>query len=245
MNSEKQLEKLRQVFEILEDGKASTQEVAKAFGMVFQVIEALQKKMSQEMKDMDSETKQKHSDLLGEISDMESRVKRMHSDMMKSHSKEMSEMKGEMMAEIERVEDMIPQMPDLSSLEKRVGDVEMREMPKFELPQDLVNEERLAEELEKVREETKTSISNIPRGGAPRRVFIPYRDDLSASCDGANKTFYLSRAPLNDVVFVFGTDFPTILRPTVDFTIANKVLTLTSAVPAPSEGATLLVQYFS
>lgn len=110
----------------------------------------------------------------------------------------------------------------------------------------LKDEERLDKKAIKGLDEELKEIRSLPRGGgAARRVFIPYRDDLSASCDGSNKTFYLSRAPLNDVVFVFGTDFPTILRPTIDFTVANKVLTLQSTVPAPNTGATLLVQYFS
>lgn len=100
----------------------------------------------------------------------------------------------------------------------------------------------LEEELTSIR----TSISSIPRGGGSRRVFQPYVDDLSASCDGANKTFYLSRAPLKaEATLVWGTDFPVILRPTIDFTVANKVLTLTSSVPAPSSGASLMVLVFA
>lgn len=91
-----------------------------------------------------------------------------------------------------------------------------------------------------------TAIRNLPRGGGARRVFQPKRDDLSSLCDGANKTFYLSKAPMDEgTVMVYGTDFPVILRPTIDFTIANKVLTLTDSVPAPSQGATLVCTYFS
>lgn len=101
------------------------------------------------------------------------------------------------------------------------------------------------EKVEGLNEEL-TAIRNLPRGGGGRRVFQPFRTDLSSSCDGSNKTFYLDRAPLDDgTIMVYGTDFPVVLRPTIDFTIANKVLTLTSAVPAPSSGATLICTYFS
>lgn len=112
----------------------------------------------------------------------------------------------------------------------------------------LEEDERLDISAIKGIKELETSIRNsIPRsGGGSRRVFQPYRDDFSALTDGVTKTFYLSRAPLQtETVMCFGTDFPTILRPLIDFTITNKTLTLTSAIPAPSQGATLLVTYFS
>lgn len=102
--------------------------------------------------------------------------------------------------------------------------------------------EKLGNEIKKIRKELVTRTSGL----ASRRVFQPHRDDLSAFCNGTDKTFYLSRSPLKDgTVMVYGTDFPVILRPTIDFTIADKTLTLTSAVPAPSLGATLITTYYA
>ena len=102
------------------------------------------------------------------------------------------------------------------------------------------------EKVEGLNEEL-TAIRNLPRGAmGVRRIFQPKRDDFSALTDGSTKIFYLSKAPIEDnIIMVFGTDFPTILRPTIDFTIANKTLTLTDAVPAPNAGATLIVTYFT
>lgn len=98
----------------------------------------------------------------------------------------------------------------------------------------------LTEELKEIKK-IKTTAS-----GGVRRVFQPYLDDFSAQTDGVTKTFYLSREPLKtDTIQVWGTDFPIILRPTTDFTVSGKTLTLTSAVPAPNTGSTLLVQYFA
>jgi hypothetical protein len=82
--------------------------------------------------------------------------------------------------------------------------------------------------------------------GGVRRVYQPYLDDFSAQTDGVTKTFYLSREPLKaNAILVWGTDFPIILRPTTDFTVSGKTLTLTSSVPAPSQGATLLIQFYA
>ena len=111
----------------------------------------------------------------------------------------------------------------------------------------VLNSRPLARKYVEGLDEELKEIRNLPRGGgASRRVFQPYRDDFSALTDGTTKIFYLTRAPLQtETAMVFGTDYPTILRPTIDFNITNKTLTLTDQVPAPSVGATLLATYFS
>jgi prefoldin subunit 5 len=104
----------------------------------------------------------------------------------------------------------------------------------------------LRQELDKLKSMI-TSVGNSNGkiiGGSGRYVNVPMVDDLSSLTDGSTKTFYLAKAPRNtNTIMVFGSDFPIILRPNIDFTIAGKLLTLTSAVPAPSQGATLVVNY--
>lgn len=79
----------------------------------------------------------------------------------------------------------------------------------------------------------------------PRYAPRPFEDDLSGDTDGSNKTFTLTKAPDSDYpIDLRGSDFPYALRKTVDFTVAGKTLTLTSAVDAPSNGATLIISYF-
>ena len=66
--------------------------------------------------------------------------------------------------------------------------------------------------------------------------------DLTSLTDGSTKVFTI---PSNSrVLAVFGTDFPINYRPTTDYTgSGTTTLTLTSAVSAPSSGATLVVLY--
>ena len=99
----------------------------------------------------------------------------------------------------------------------------------------------LREELTNMRKEASAKAS-----GGVRRVFQPYLDRFTDETDGATKIFFLSREPLRtNTIKVWGTDFPIILDPTVDFTVEGKTLTLTDAVPAPSSGATLIVEYYA
>ena len=114
------------------------------------------------------------------------------------------------------------------------------------------NIEQLKKDLEEFKKDTlerlEKALSNIPRGGkiiTGRYVNTPIIDRLTGSTDGATKTFTLSKAPREvSTMEVSGTDFPIILDPTVDFSVTGKVLTLTAAVPAPSQGATLICKYY-
>ena len=70
------------------------------------------------------------------------------------------------------------------------------------------------------------------------------RDDLSSQCDGANKTFTLTKQFIANTVQLFSTQFPIVFRPVVDFTEnANGTLTLTAEVGAPASGQTLVALY--
>ena len=156
-------------------------------------------------------------------------------------------------------------MPIIADVTKNVNDLLTPLIPKKEdIENDIIKsgekirdslellegDERLDKKAIKGLEDFEKDITALKArpmgGGGGRRVFQPKRDDLSSLTDGSTKIFYLSKAPIEDnVIMVFGTDFPTILRPTIDFTIANKTLTLTDAIPAPSQGATLIVTYFT
>lgn len=241
------LKKFEEIVSLLDKDQPSTQEVAEAIEAVLGVVAQVKEMLVKEMEQMGKEMSQSHRDMVAEMERVEKDMKEMEKGCKAMSKEECRKMTEKVMTEIERVEELIPTIPDLTYLERRIEEVK-KEIPKIpDLPQNLVYREELEEKIEELKEELK-AIRNLPRGGggAARRVFQPYRDDFSSLTNGVTKTFYLSRAPLqNETVMVFGTDFPTILRPTIDFTIANKTLTLTSEVPAPSTNATLICTYFS
>ncbi len=79
-------------------------------------------------------------------------------------------------------------------------------------------------------------------GGGSSGGSITYSYDLSSQCNGSNKVFTV---PSNtNFVQLSGTDAPQIYRPTTDYTgSGTTTLTLTAAVTAPSNGATLILLY--
>lgn len=103
----------------------------------------------------------------------------------------------------------------------------------------------IIKEIKKLIKNVHTRLDRMPKIITGRYVHTPIVDRLTASTDGSTKTFILSKAPKDvKTMEVFGTDFPIILDPTVDFTVSGKTLTLTDAVDAPSSGATLIAKYY-
>lgn len=104
----------------------------------------------------------------------------------------------------------------------------------------------IVEEMKKELNTLKETVITTRTNGGVRRVFQPYVERFTHLTDGNRKVFYLARAPLKtDTIKVWGTDFPIILDPEVDFTVVDKTLTLSDEVPAPSLGATLIIEYFA
>jgi hypothetical protein len=65
--------------------------------------------------------------------------------------------------------------------------------------------------------------------------------DLTSQCNGVLKTFSI---PTNTkVLAVYGTQFPVIFRPLIDWTATSTTLILTSEVSAPEVGQTLFILY--
>jgi len=92
----------------------------------------------------------------------------------------------------------------------------------------------LDEELKKV-----SSITRIGGTGVRQRVHVA---DVTSECDGSNKTFSIGGTHYG-VIGVFGTEFPLIYRPLIDYTIGSSSITLTDVVAAPATGQTLVIQY--
>lgn len=62
--------------------------------------------------------------------------------------------------------------------------------------------------------------------------------DLTSFCDGATKQFYI---PKRRVIAIFSSSFPFVLRPVIDYSAVNGLLTLTAEVAAPETSSTLIV----
>jgi len=114
---------------------------------------------------------------------------------------------------------------------------------------DLPEEEKLPQTAVKGLEDFLNSLSkrlsnarSRQSGGGGHEQIV---DDLSSQTDGNTKSFTLKVRARPNTVMLYGTDFPQNYRPVIDFTenTDGRGTTLTSAVQAPSEEATLVAVY--
>lgn len=263
MNPDVKLEKLKEMLSLLSEG-LTREEFVSSFKEVLKVVKDIKDTSSKEWTDLKEAVKaisdKLNSDVSTGMSDLEhkvsqvfigERLKKLADDLVKSSLEKVESKMAEIDARMEKVQDGYTPVKGKDYFDGRDGEhgnmlkpVEVRD--KLET---LKGDERLEqsaikgleEEIKALRKEIATKAS-----GGSRRVFQPYVDDFTASTNGVLKSFVLSREPLKtNTILVWGTDFPIILRPTTDFTVSGKTLTLTSAVPAPNTGATLLIQYYA
>lgn len=222
----------KEVVRIVQDVKDTNVSERK---FIHQTLKEIPKLMTSEVYTSMSKTEKKM------VKDCMSMCKDMCSDMDKRHKSDLAKMDSGM----KKLEDSILSKEDIIAFipkqKEDTGDDLVGKINRAESKISRGAIEGLEEEIKALRKELATKASS----GA-RRVFQPYLDRFKDDCNGSNKVFYLSREPLRtDTIEVSGTDFPIILDPTVDFTVAGKVLTLTSAVPAPNTGATLICKYYA
>ena len=237
---------------VLEETSPSHEEVAEVIQSVIGAIRDLKEKLETKITKVDDfafkEIEKVSVFLDGEVGKLNQKIEDNLNTVIKNIDTNLEKIKGS-----------IPEKADLTEVYDKIKDVE-KKIPAIP---DEITGEAVANKLESLPEDKKLLISAIKglegelkriegtartRGllGGVRRVFQPYVDDFSGSTDGSTKIFYLSREPLKTgAVMVYGTDFPVILRPTIDFTIEAKKLTLTDEVAAPSSGASLICTYFA
>lgn len=95
---------------------------------------------------------------------------------------------------------------------------------------------QLIQNLKRAIQEKKHG-GDIGGGGDSVRYY-----DLSSLLDGSTKTFTVP-VHLTGKSLLFGTQFPIIYRPTVDFTETRTTITLTDAVGAPQANQSLILYY--
>lgn len=261
-----QLNVLEGVQKFLEAKFAYAEDVASHIDRIEDLIESLESRVKEAMEalgehsdELNEEQLNKLTSLTSAIEDikslLDSKVNRLKSEFGGS----ISSLKEELYNEVKKLYSTIESIPEPTRIDEQSLINKAVELSKEVLVKDVdtrTNGENIVENINALptgddRMKIDAShIKNLPVSmGSSRNVrtiYQPYIDRFSDQTDGATKTFTLRKAPLkSDTIEVFGTDFPIILDPTVDFTVAGKTLTLSDSIPAPSQGATLIVKYYA
>lgn len=253
MEQDKQLKKIEKLFEMISEEYVKPDEMIQAMELLMKVISDMKDQMTQEMANDKGEMTDKHKEMYQEMNGMEERMKEMCVKIDKKMGVDKKEVMEQMMSEVNRVKEMVellPQMPDLTYLEKKIDVVEKKipKIPDEITPDQVANKLNELEEavdmsvikdLKKEMADLKQMIKDKPTGrvGGFKKFSIIKRVNLTSQCNGVLKSFALPKDTI-DVLGVWGTQFP-ISFDTADFTLSGNTLTLTSEVSAPETGQTL------
>lgn len=167
---------------------------------------------------------------------------------------EIEQAKTNVQNEIERVKKLIPTIPDISDVRDKLVEIEeaLATIPRIitqepEAIRDalelLAGDERLdVSTIKGLDEKLQVIDKKASRTMTPAKSYQIYTKDATAQCDGSTKTFTVGGSH-RGIIGVFGTQFPQIFRPIIDYTETAVGILLTSEVSAPLTGQTLIIQY--
>jgi hypothetical protein len=126
MNPDVKLEKLKSIIDLLDTDRASTDEVAQAFEAVFEIIRTIKVQLDQEIKTNKGEMDDLFSGTVAEINKLEHRMTKISDRLEEKMGVDNESIRKQLLKEVKTLKDLIPQLPDLTYLEERIGEVEKK-----------------------------------------------------------------------------------------------------------------------
>ena len=162
MNPEKQLEKLKTIIDVLETDRTSTDEVATAFEAVLGVIKQLKDQLDQEIKTNKGEMDDLYTGVVAELNKLENRIAKVSDRLEDKMGVDNESIRKQLLQEVNSLRDLIPTLPDLTYLEKRIDAMEEL-IPK--IPDEL-SAEKVRDKLETLNGEERLdvrAVNNAPK----------------------------------------------------------------------------------
>lgn len=203
MNQEKQLEKLQSVISLLETDRASTDEVAQALEAIMLVMKNLKSTIDRDMAFNKGQMDDLFAGVMKQVKVVEQRIEKVSTRLEEKMAGDNSSIRAELVKEVKSLRALIPQLPDLSYLEKKIEAVakniplktDLRPLEKkmTGLENDVRNVEDEIDELKrKPLGSNSTTIFGINQYGADQRY--------SKFHGGASNITVSTTAPLNPLL---------------------------------------------
>jgi hypothetical protein len=167
MDSEKQLNKLKSIIDVLETDRASIDETAEAFQVVFGIIQQIKDQLDQEIKTNKGEMDDLFSGTLAEFKKLENRIVKVSDRLEGKMGVDNESIRKQLLQEVNTLRGLIPTIPDLTYLEDRISEVEGKIPPIPEIPDEETPEET-RDKLETLSGEDRldaSAIKNLPKPG--------------------------------------------------------------------------------
>lgn len=207
----------------------------KEFDLIHRAVDVLHSKMKEDVSSDLQDTKNKVMDycvreLNKALSGHSSKLNNLDSRIEEVVSQRISDE----MRILETIRAEIPTLPELPTIENiRDGLTELPEGQR--LPVEAIDglEKRLTDTVESA---TKGRVQT------PAKAYRVRTADATAQCDGITKAFTTGGTHFG-IIGVFGTQFPVVYRPVIDYTETSTGILLTDEVGAPETSQTLIIQF--
>ena len=162
MDSEKQLEKLKTIIDVLDTDRASVDETAEAFQAVLEIIKQLKDQIDQEMRQNKGEMDDLFTGVVAELKKLENRILKVSDRLEAKMTVDNNSIRKQLLSEVNSLRDLIPQLPDLSKLENRMEEI-AKSIPK--IPDELTPTQ-IRDSLETLQKEDRLDVRAV--NGAPK-----------------------------------------------------------------------------
>lgn len=262
------LKKLEQMIGLIESDKLTHDEFAQFFQAFTKVITDLKQVIDRNSTSLKSDYEKSLSQVSQSVSEAELYIKQLINLSEVKSQKNVKDLSQRLSSEINRVEQSMPSMPDLSVLEAKISQVEAS-MPKIVPPvpetgEEIVNKindlpiesdfqidiehiKGLEKELDDLKKKISKKGYTVSAGSSSSgggKIVKAY--DLSPLLNGVLKTFSLPA--FWRVITVVSSSFPIAFRENVDYTIDAGAMTITftseiDASTALASGNTITIIY--
>ena len=214
-----------------------------AFKKVVDLVQTILKKHEQAIQTLETQytsltdkLRQDHTSSLTELKEKTNqlfvgeRLKQMDGDTKAEFKKLQSLLNETANNKLRELESRVTELKPIKGDKGDIGDTGPMPTEHLQLMKDMMAEMK----------RVKNVLENIPRGKGMGRakIQIVRAVDLTSQIDGIVTTYALPMDTVS-VLFVWSTQFPTILQPVTDFTLSGRTLTLTSQVGVIQSGQTL------
>lgn len=156
---EKQLKRLAEMQKAMDGGAVQPDEFAQVIKVIVDVIKDLQTQLKNEMTGGDMELVKVCKKMMSDMAVMEKKMLKMMGDSSSMSSDKMDKMMRQIMSDMKKMGDTIPNMPDLSIYEKKLKDIENK-IPVIK-ETILDNPRQIRDKLETLKEDERLDASAI------------------------------------------------------------------------------------
>lgn len=160
MDPQKAMQKLKPLVDLMDGEKASAEETAQIFALVFAILEKIQGQ-NEENKATHSQTLDTtEKDLSKKIDDSYEKCKKLYDDFVKKEGGDIDSIRKELSQQVNRLEGMIPSETDLSGLEAKIEQVRS-EIPEIQPIPDKDTAQEIRDRLETLKDDDRMDKSAI------------------------------------------------------------------------------------